>query len=149
MNPINSKSKLFGQIGKFVIVGFINTGVDFAIFNLLMRLFGVYKDKTIILLNVISFTVAAINSYFWNKFWVFRAREADEPGEVAAEFFQFFAIAGIGAVINSAVVYGITTFIPSLFGIGPQLWANAAKAVATGISLLWSFVGYKFIVFKK
>jgi len=158
----NNKVKLFKQISRFVVIGFLNTGVDFVVLNLLMWLTGIYKGEKIALLNTISFIVAAINSYLWNKFWVFKAREARQTGKVALEFSQFLIIAVIGAAINSAVVYGITTFIPSFFGIsavyrifpslleiGPQIWANLAKAAATGVSLVWSFIGYKFIVFKE
>jgi len=35
------------------------------------------------------------------------------------------------------------------FGIGEKGWANIAAIVATAVSILWNFVGYKFIVFKK
>jgi len=145
----NNKVKLFKQISRFVVIGFLNTGIDFAALNLLMWLAGAYKGRTIISLNAISFTLASINSYFWNKFWVFKAREANKAGKMAAEFFQFFIVALAGVAINSAVVYGITTFISPLSGIDPQIWANIAKAAATGVSLVWSFIGYKFIVFKK
>ena len=49
----------------------------------------------------------------------------------------------------SSVVFGVTTFIPPFFGLSPELWANLAKVAATGFSLIWNFIGYKFIVFKK
>jgi len=142
-------NRLMRQFSKFIVIGLMNTAIDFAILNLLMWSTGIYGGRWIILLNVISFTIAVINSYFWNKFWTFRAKEADEPAEVAKEFSQFIMVTLIGLVINSSIVFGITTFIPPFFGLSKEVWANLAKVVATGFSLIWNFVGYKFIVFKK
>lgn len=141
--------KLIRQFSKFVLIGFLNTAIDFTILNLLMWLTGIYKGRWIFLLNVISFSVAVVNSYLWNKFWVFKAREADQTKEIVSEFSQFIVIAVIGMIINSLIVFSITTFIPPVFGLNPQVWANLAKALATGVSLLWNFTGYKLIVFKK
>lgn len=140
---------LIKQFSKFIVIGFLNTGIDFAVLNLLLWLTGIYSGKWIFLLNAISFSVAVINSYFWNKYWTFRAKEAGQPVVVAKEFSQFIVITLIGLGINSSIVYGITTFITSFFGLSPELWANSAKAIATAISLIWNFIGYKFVVFKK
>ena len=142
-------SKLIRQFSKFVVIGFMNTAIDFAVLNLLMWQTGIYKGQWIILLNAIAVAVAVINSYIWNKLWTFRAKEADEPGEVAKEFSQFIMVTLVGVAINSSIVFGVTTFIPPFFGLSPELWANLAKAAATGFSLIWNFIGYKFIVFKK
>jgi len=142
-------SKLVNQFSKFVVIGVMNTAIDFGVLNLLMWQTGIYKGKWIILLNAIAFAVAVINSYFWNKYWTFKAKEADEPGEVAKEFSQFIMVTLIGLAINSGIVFGVTTFIPPFFGLSPELWANLAKVAATGLSLIWNFIGYKFIVFKK
>ena len=127
----------------------MNTSIDFGILNLLMWWTDIYRGKWIILLNIISFSIAVINSYLWNKHWTFRAKEADEPGEVAKEFSQFMMVTLIGLAINSSIVFGITTFISPFFGLSPELWANLAKGAATGFSLIWNFFGYKFFVFKK
>ena len=133
------------QFSRFVVIGFMNTGIDFAILNLLMWWTDIYSGKWIILLNLISFSMAVFNSYFWNKYWTFKDRDGIE----AKEFSQFILITLIGVVINSSIIYGITTFVSPMFGISPELWANLAKAAATGFSLVWNFAGYKFIVFKK
>ena len=141
--------QLIAQISKFVVVGFVNTAIDFGVLNLLMWFTGIYSGKWIFLLNVIAFSAAVINSYFWNKYWTFRAGETREAAEVSKEFSQFVIVSLIGVAINSSIVFGIATYIPPVFGLGKELWANIAKAAATGISLAWNFIGYKFIVFKK
>ena len=144
LNKINKKLTI--QFSKFVLIGFLNTGIDFAILNLLMWQTGIYSGKYIILLNAIAFSVAVTNSYFWNKFWIFRAKETDKK---AGEFAQFVAVTLVGMAINTTIVYSVTTLVSPIFGLSVELWANLAKAAATGISLVWNFIGYKFIVFKK
>ena len=139
-------SKTFVQFIKFAFVGGINTGIDFAVLNSLMWISGIYEGKEIIFLNIIAFTVATINSYFMNKRWTFEVKGKKEVGK---EFSQFILISLIGISINTGIVYSITTFIEPSFGLSSPLWANFAKASATAISLIWNFIGYKFIVFKK
>lgn len=147
MSLLNEKyKKLVVQFSKFVLIGFLNTGIDFAILNLLMWQTGIYSGRYIIILNAISFSVAVINSYFWNKLWIFRAGGTEKK---AGEFAQFVAITLVGMALNTTVVYVITTLVSPMFGLSAELWANLAKVVATGISLVWNFAGYKFIVFKR
>lgn len=140
------KYPALGQFSKFIIVGLMNTAIDFLILNLLMRAAEIYQGKWIILLNVISFSIAIINSYLWNKYWTFKSREqAPAPLEIS----QFLIVTLIGASINSGIIYGLTTYIPAVFGLGKELWANFSKVIATGFSLVWNFIGYKFIVFRR
>lgn len=143
MKTLNTKT-LF-QFIKFSIVGVTNTAIDFGVLNLLMWMTGIYKGKTIFLLNSISFLVAVTNSYIWNRIWTFKSKERN----IAGQFFQFLIISIIGILINGGIVYGISTFISPVFGLSAPVWANIAKAVATAVSLIWNFIGYKFIVFKK
>lgn len=141
-------TNLLRQVSKFVVVGFINTGIDFGVLNLLMFLTGIYSGRWIIALNSISFAVAVINSYLWNKYWTFK-KEGSETGQIAKEFSQFLVVSIVGISLNSGIVYGISTFIPALFGLSPALWVNFAKVLATAVSMAWNFTGYKFVVFKK
>jgi len=134
------------QLLKFAIIGVINTGIDFLILNIEMLLTNITSGPGMIVQNSISFGVATINSYFLNKRWAFQDNSKEREG---AKFAQFLTISIIGISINGVIVYLITSFIPPMFGFGPQLWANVAKIAATAISLIWNFLGYKFIVFKK
>ncbi len=143
---ILGKNRSFLQFGKFVIVGFINTAIDFAVLNVLMYLTNIYKGPEIIIFNAISFTVAVINSYIMNKYWTF----GDKSREGAAkQFIEFLAVSIVGIVLNTGIVYGVTTLVQPMFGLGIKLWANFAKAAATAVVLGWNFIGYKFFVFKK
>ena len=139
---IGKKIAILWQFSKFALVGVLNTAIDFGILNLLILLTGITSGLGIIPLNAVSFTTAVINSFFWNKKWVFQSRKD-------ANFLTFFAITLIGLSINSGIVYMITTFVPPVFISSNTIWVNIAKVLATGVSLVWNFTGYKLIVFKK
>ncbi len=141
-----SIKKLIKQFSKFVVVGVINTSIDFLVLNIEMIITGITSGPFIFLFNSISFSVATVNSYFMNKRWTFQDREKSHE---AVKFSQFLAVSIVGISINGGTVYFITTFITPFFGIDPLLWANIAKVAATGLSLIWNFIGYKLWVFKK
>lgn len=137
--------KLIVEINKFVLVGLMNTGIDFGVLNLLMWATGIDKGRWLILLNMISFGTAVVNSYFWNKFWTFKAKDSSR---VSWEFSQFLIVSIIGLIINTSIVYLLATFTSPMFGLSQRIWTNLAKVTATALSLVWNFLGYKFIVFK-
>jgi putative flippase GtrA len=139
---IGKKLNVLWQFTKFAEVGVLNTAIDFGILNILLRLAGVTSGPLILFLNAISFSTATINSYYWNRSWVFK-------GAKTHDFITFFAVTLIGLSINSAIVFILTTFVDPIFVTNKAHWANVAKALATGVSLFWNFVGYRLIVFKK
>lgn len=145
IKKIFQKSPTFFQFIKFATVGVLNTAIDFGILNLLMWGSGIYKGSWIFLFNTLSFSVAAANSYFFNKYWTFGELSKIRAGQFA----KFFIISVGGALINSGIVFAVTTFIPPAFGLGEELWANLAKIIATAIAWIWNFTMYKYIVFKK
>lgn len=141
-----SLSSLVMQIAKFAITGLVNTVVDFAFLNLLIVLTHITEGARLSLLNICSFGIATMGSYFINKRWTFQ--DASKTRR-ATKFSQFLAVSVIGALLNSAIVGILTSTIDPPNDISPTLWANGAKIIATFISLVWNFVGYKFIVFRK
>jgi putative flippase GtrA len=137
------------QAGKFVIVGIVNTLIDFGVLNLLMYLTNITSGIGYAAFKGISFLVAVTNSYFMNKFWTFKSTGQERKGK---EFLQFFAVSCVGFAINvgvaSLVVNVISKSFPGL-GFSAKFWANIGALAATFCAMAWNFVGYKFIVFKK
>ncbi|PIP92113.1 hypothetical protein COW77_01700, partial [Candidatus Wolfebacteria bacterium CG18_big_fil_WC_8_21_14_2_50_39_7] len=86
-----------------------------------------------------------INSYFWNKHWTFGVSDSAN----IKEFSQFMAVSLVGFAINVGAASLLVNFIGSPESISPERWANIGALSATIISLVWNFVGYKFIVFKR
>jgi putative flippase GtrA len=64
------------------------------------------------------------------------------------ETLQFFAVTGIGLIINVAVASFVNDKIGVQYGLSKMLWGNIAAIIAAFVSFAWNFIGYKFIVFK-
>lgn len=61
-------------------------------------------------------------------------------------FVIFFIVTGVGFLINSGLSALLSTHIHITHR---DLDKNIATALATGVSLIWNFIGYKLIVFRK
>ena len=131
------------QYLKFGIVGGVNTAIDFLILNILMFFTGITAGYGYIMFKSISFIAANINSYFLNKKWTFKSDSAANRREMVL----FFTVSIIGLLINAGTASFIVTFIDPINGISPTAWANVGALVATAVSLVWNFFGYKIIVF--
>ena len=157
--------KVIYQIAKFVLVGALNTLFDWGILNLLIFLTVVASGPLYSVFKGISFLVAVINSYFWNIFWTFRktridadinkprinADEADNGTRkaVGKEFLRFFIVSCIGFAFNVGVATLVVNVWGPQWGVSAKLWANIGALGGTLIGLVWNFLGYKLIVFKR
>lgn len=138
--------KFFNQFGKYVAVGFLNTSVNFGILNILSIVTGTTEGISLGGISVPGFLLAATNSYFWNKFWVFK----DTSGlneTILKDLPKFALVTLFGALLNSAMIVYLTTYMDPLFGMDKNAWLNAANAAASATVLLWNFLGYKFFAF--
>lgn len=149
---ISQKIPVIWQLGKFVVIGVLNVLVDLGILSLVTFAFRSFFDidsKTIIIsvisfysfYKALSFIIANINSYFWNKYWTF-----GQQGEKKAEFIQFFMVSVVGFVINVSVASIAFRLVSGFSSDQAGLIGAVAGAI---IGLAWNFLGYKFIVFKK
>lgn len=134
------------QFIKFALIGVLNTFVDLAVLNLMIWLTGVGKQGMYYtLFKAISFTVAVINSYIFNKYWVFKG-EGDK--KAAIEFSQFLFVSVIGAIVNVTVASLFVNYMPIMFNLD-VLWPSVGALAGTAFGLIWNFIGYKLFVFKK
>ena len=133
------------QIAKFLAIGALNTFLDLGVLNILILFTGVAVGSQYSLFKGISFAVATVNSYFWNKYWTFGSQNSAN----AKEFAQFFAVSIIGLGFNLGAASLVVNFFGAPAGISPELWANIGAVSATLVSLVWNFIGYKVVVFKK
>lgn len=155
---IGQRIAIVYQIAKFVVIGVGNVLVDLGVLSLITMIFSSYfkieaKDAMIgvvtfySLYKSISFIVANINSYFWNKYWTF---DQGEKKQTKSEFVQFFAVSVIGFLINVFVASIVFKMILGSFVTltGSQLGLIGAMAGSIA-GLVWNFLGYKLWVFKK
>ncbi len=138
---------IFVQFSRFAAVGILNTAIDFGILNTLSLVSGATAGLVIGGVNLPGFSIAVFNSYLWNKLWVFQDRPHGE--KLFHDFPRFLMVTGVGVVVNSALVVILTTYGGPLVDIEPARWLNIAKVMATAVTFLWNFTGYKFIVFRQ
>lgn len=141
--------KVFFQFTKFGETGGLNLLVDFGILNLLILFTGISTGILYSVFKAISFTVAVINSYVWNKFWVFK--KTGPSKEASKEFVNFIVVSLIGLGIN-VLLASLIVYFSSLGNPQPQwekIWANIGAAFGSITAMIWNFIGYKFLVFKK
>lgn len=132
------------QFVKFLIVGGLNTSIDFGILNIISMRYGIYAGVKIIGINPLSFVMAVTNSFFWNKYWTFGEKTAPEFKEAA----KFLSVTMVGLFINTAVVFLITKYFV-FDGFTPGQILNLAKAMATGVSMFWNFTAMRTFVFNE
>jgi len=146
------KLKFIYQVAKFILVGLLNTFVDWGILNLLMFLTSTVSGALYPVFKGMSFLVATGNSYVWNKFWTFKKpenkKEAIEKKTTGKEFLQFFIVSVIGFTLNVGIATVMVNILGAPIGVSEQLWANAGALGGTLAGLTWNFLGYKLIVFK-
>jgi putative flippase GtrA len=132
------------QVAKFVLVGGTNFLIDMGVLNILIFISGVSFGMTQSAFKGVSFTVAVVNSYFWNKFWVFKRNRTETAGK---EFMQFVVVSIVGFLINIGIDKVLVDGIGPMGNIQAKTWAQIAAAGSAIIALFWNFAGYKFIVF--
>lgn len=151
---LSAKISALYQMGKFGIVGSSNFFVDLGVFNLIIYFSSGHAEPIFSFLAVavttwtvfkaISFLVANVNSYFWNKFWTF---EQSKTEKVSAEYAQFLIISFIGFLVNVTTFSVVFSLRPA--GLAESLWGTVGVVSGTIAGLGVNFIGYKFWVFKK
>ena len=125
---------------RFALVGGFNTALDF---GLLFLFVGLGIDK--IVANYLSTSVAFIFSFFANKTFTFKA----EGGNAKREFIAFMLVTLFGLwVLQPLVIAGITAALQPT-SLSDSLILLIAKLIATIVSLVWNYVLYARVVFKK
>lgn len=149
----NKMQKLTAQFGKFILVGIMNTLIDLIVLNIEMAVTGIVVGAGYSAEKAISFMFAVTFSYFINKHWTFQDSSGEGEGKKMS---QFLAVSLVGMLINVTTATIIVTYLQiplnnilHLPFLTPQLWGTIGALGGTAVGLIWNFVGYKFIVFKK
>lgn len=84
----------------------------------------------------------------WRQFGL---RLSGTSNSGTGQFFSFVVISVIGLLINSFLVSVVSVALTPGLGhyVNPDTVKNLAKAIATIASLMWNFLGYKLVVFRK
>lgn len=122
------------QFTQFVTVGASGVVVDFGLYLLLTRGFAFWHVHYLAA-NAVSFTVANINNFWWNRVWTFQAT----AGRIARQYPRFLA----ASLVYLAVTQGVVWVLVGIFG-----WYDlAAKAVALALAVGVYFIAVRRTVF--
>lgn len=133
------------QFSRFVLVGLLNTVVDFGVLNLLIFITGIASGFYYSIFKTCSAILAMTNSFLWNKLWTFGKRDATYSKE---ELPRFLIVTISGAAINIGIASLVVNIVGAPAGFDPKLWANIGAGIATVVGFLWNFLGYKFFAFR-
>jgi len=136
----------FDQFGKFAAIGFTNAAVYFGILNILISRTDYTAGAGYSAISSISFIVALMASYVWNKYWAFRS---DNTQGRRGEFAKFVAVTVIAFGINVGIASFVVNFIHPVLGMNAHAWANIGAVVGSAVALIFSFVGFRMTVFNK
>jgi putative flippase GtrA len=141
------------RVGKFGVVGLLNTVIDFTLYNILSST----TFLTLVESNIISTSVAMVFSFFANRHVVFRAKQ----GSIKQQTVRFLLVTGFGIyVLQNGTIALLTQVWPGpmndlvhlaitagFHGHNAFIIKNGAKIVATLVSLIWNYIMYKRLVF--
>ncbi|MCK4635526.1 MAG: GtrA family protein, partial [Candidatus Moranbacteria bacterium] len=127
---LNEKIKIALQFAKFGAVGAFNTFLDWGVLNLLIMITGISGGLAYSGFKSISFIIAAVSAYFWNKYWTFDSQQETNSEEI----FNFSVVTGIGFVINVSLASLIVFIFKGTTIVTPEQLANLGAAAATVIS---------------
>lgn len=123
------------QCVRYVIVGVVNTGLDFGMYVGLTRGFEFWEHHYL-LANGLAFIIVVTWSFFLNKYWTFKNREA----RYVTQYLKFVVITLVGVGIAEGVLYA-----------GVEIFAThdlVAKIMAAPLVVVWNFFAYRFWVFR-
>ncbi len=119
------------QFLKFGLVGVSNTLIFFAVYTLLLKVFGVWYVAA----SGIGFGVGAVNGFLWNRAWTFRGHVGDALTPV-----RWFVVQSTGLLMDLGLVY--------LFVDGAGLNKLSGQAVTTLIVTVLTFFANRAWTFK-
>lgn len=125
------------QFMKFNLVGFMNTGVDFAVFTALAS-FGTGSGVA----QVFSYSAGILNSFLMNKRVTFKDSGGSEGrSAVGSQFFRFIVLNTLVLAVSLALLQAAVTLMEA-----PVLYA---KAAVTCVTMGLNFYGSRRWVFRE
>lgn len=119
------------RVGRFAVVGILNTIVDFMVFIALYYSFGVPA----LWANTTSYSAGILNSFLFNKHWTFS--DSSPSNQTLRQFVLFVLLNFVGLTLSNLVVTTLTNLMPAV----------VAKLIAIFVTFTWSYWSSHRIVF--
>ena len=85
---------------------------------------GIAKGAPYAFFVLLGFLLSTTNSFFWNKFWTFSAKDKASVGQAAS----FYLIAAGGALLNTGAASFVVNYIAHP-AVSDNLWANIGALI--------------------
>jgi putative flippase GtrA len=118
------------QFIKFGTVGISNTLLNFAIYTLLLKVFGVWYLAA----AAIGFMVGAVNGFLWNRRWTFRGHVGDALTPV-----RWAVVQGCGLALNEGLLYMWVAGVGVDALVGQALAIVVVTTVTFLVNRAWTF----------
>lgn len=125
---------------RFGTVGIVNTALDFGLLFLFQRL-----GMPIAAANILSTSIAFGFSFLANKKYTFRSHGTN----LRREIILFTVVTLFGLWVLQTVVIYLTYPTGASLLRNDDLGLLVAKSIATVVSLIWNYLLYSRVVFKK
>jgi putative flippase GtrA len=125
------RNEAYVRFLKFLVVGVLNTTLSLAVIWVLMALGVSYKWA-----NVVGYVAGLINSFVWNKQWVFRSNNN-----------LFYEMAGFGACF--VVCYGVQFLLLSVMVEHLEWNEYLAQLLAMGAYTVLNFILNRLFTFRR
>jgi putative flippase GtrA len=127
---VASRSQVFVQFVKFGIVGVSNTLIAFAVYTVLLKVFGVWYLAA----SAIGFALGATNGFLLNRRWTFSHHVGDALTPV-----RWAIVQGCGLAVNLGLLY-VFVHDAGLDELLAQAFATAVVTVSTFfVNRAWTF----------
>ena len=137
------------RVGKFLIVGVINTAINLVVLNLLILATAQGRSGIwFTIYQTIGFLLATVNSYLLNKYWTFDGTK----NKSVSEYTVFFFVSFVGLLLNVGAASMLVNVMHKFLIAGSleeKLMPSLASLFGTVVSWLWNYNGYKRIFHKK
>lgn len=112
LNQLLAKYPVILQILKFGAIGVINTALDFLVLNFISKTLNITSGLKLGQVNIIGFSLAVVQSYFWNRYWTFGFEAIISAWK---NFWRLVAVGFLGAAAMVAVLFGAKFAAPASF----------------------------------
>ncbi len=152
----NEKYATTKQVGRFSLIGIFNTIIDFGLYNVF---FNAVK-LSVIFASLLSTTAAMTFSFVANRTFVFKSKDKKRLRQAI----MFVLVSIVSAyVIQSGVIYFFKYTWTGPLNVGYNIVHavignafsknfiinNGAKLAGVLVALVWNFLWYKRVVFKR
>jgi len=130
------------------MIGAFGAFVDFTTFNIMLTVLALIgladSSYTPVIAGTISFVLAVISNFVWNRLWTYRDSRNKAMGW---QFFQFFLVNSIGILIRLPILRYtheffeqlVQRYLPFVAAYAERIGDNLSLALAVGIVLFWNF----------